>query len=60
MAERMQAFGEIQRIIHEDVVMLPDYERGIVYVSHPQVRGIRRHVIGAETDFTNAWIEAGE
>ncbi|HDZ09433.1 peptide ABC transporter substrate-binding protein [Pseudohongiella sp.] len=60
MEERMRAFGEIQRIIHDDVIMLPDYERGYVYVTHPQVRGIRRHVIGAETDFTNAWIDAGE
>lgn len=60
MTERMQAFAEIQRIIHEDVVMMPDYERGYVYVTHPQVRGIVRHVIGAETDFTNAWIDAGE
>ena len=58
--ERMQAFAEIQRIIHEDVVMIPGYERGYVYVTHPQVRGIVRHVIGAETDFTNAWIDAGE
>ena len=60
MGERMRAFGEIQRILHEDVAMLPDYERGYVYVTHPQVRGIVRHVIGAETDFTNAWIDAGE
>ncbi|MBC52373.1 MAG: hypothetical protein CMQ34_00905 [Gammaproteobacteria bacterium] len=60
MTERMRAFAEIQRIIHEDVVMMPDYERGYVYVTHPQVRGIVRHVIGAETDFTNAWIDAGE
>jgi len=58
--ERMRAFAEIQRILHDDVVMLPDYERGYVYVTHPQVRGIVRHVVGAETDFTNAWIDAGE
>jgi oligopeptide transport system substrate-binding protein len=58
--ERMQAFAEIQRILHEDVVMIPNYERGYVYVTHPQVRGILRRVIGAETDFTYAWIEAEE
>ena len=58
--ERMRAFAEIQRILHEDVVMIPNYERGYVYVSHPQVRGILRRVIGAETDFTYAWIEAEE
>lgn len=60
MEERMQAFAEIQRIIHEDVIMMPDYERGYVYVTQPQVRGILRRVIGAETDFTYAWIDAGE
>jgi len=58
--ERMRAFAEIQRILHEDVVMIPNYERGYVYVTHPQVRGILRRVIGAETDFTYAWIEAEE
>lgn len=60
MEERMRAFAEIQRIIHEDVIMMPDYERGYVYVTQPQVRGILRRVIGAETDFTYAWIDAGE
>lgn len=55
--ERLRAFGEIQRILYQDVVNIPNYERGLVYVTHPQVRGIVRHVFGAEIDFTNAWIE---
>jgi oligopeptide transport system substrate-binding protein len=55
--ERMQAFARIQDILHEDVVNIPNYERGLVYVTHPQVRGIVRRVFGAETDFTYAWIE---
>lgn len=58
--ERLDAFGEIQRILLEDVVIMPDYERGYVYVTDPQVRGIVRHVFGSETDFTHAWIEPGE
>lgn len=58
--ERMRAFGEVQRIMHEDVVIIANYERGLVYVTHPQVRGILRRVIGAETDFTYAWIETDE
>ncbi|MEX0740730.1 MAG: peptide ABC transporter substrate-binding protein [Pseudohongiella sp.] len=58
--ERLDAFGEIQRILLEDVVIMPDYERGYVYVTDARVRGIVRHVFGAETDFTHAWIEPGE
>ncbi|MAY55586.1 MAG: hypothetical protein CMQ37_06930 [Gammaproteobacteria bacterium] len=55
--ERTDAFGEIHRIIREQVVIMPDYERGYVYVTDPRVKGIVRHVFGAETDFTNAWID---
>jgi oligopeptide transport system substrate-binding protein len=56
-AERMRAFGEIQRLIYEDVVIIPNYERGYVYVTDPRLRGMMRRVIGAEIDFTYAWIE---
>lgn len=55
---RMDAFGEIQRILHEEVVIMPNYERGLVYVTHPDLRGMIRRVIGAEIDFTYAWIDA--
>ncbi|MGA0840915.1 MAG: peptide ABC transporter substrate-binding protein, partial [Pseudomonadales bacterium] len=30
--ERMAAFGAIQQIIHDDVVIFPEFERGLVYV----------------------------
>ena len=54
---RMAAFAEMQRIIHEDVAMIPNYERGVAYVTHPRVKGILRRVVGADTDYTYAWIE---
>ena len=54
---RMAAFAEMQRIIHEDVVIIPNYERGVAYVTHPRVKGILRRVVGADTDYTYAWIE---
>ncbi len=54
---RMAAFAEMQRIIHEDVVIIPNYERGVAYVTHPRVKGIVRRVVGADTDYTYAWIE---
>ena len=53
---RMDAFGEIQKIIHEDVVLLPNYERGVVYVQDPRLRGVVRRVVGTNPDYTNAYI----
>jgi len=54
---RMDAFGEIQRILIDDAVILPNYERGVTYVTHPQLKGMVRRAVGADPDFTNAWIE---
>ena len=54
---RMDAFAEMQRIIHEDVAIIPNYERGVAYVTHPRVKGILRRVVGADSDYTYAWIE---
>lgn len=54
---RMDAFGEIQKIIHDDVVIIPSYERGVVYVRNPRLNGIQRRVVGADPDYTNASIE---
>ncbi len=57
---RMDAFGEIQRIIHEDVVVILNYERGSVYVTNPAVKGIVRRVIGANQDYTYAYIDGAQ
>jgi len=54
---RMDAFGAIQKIIQEDVVIIPSYERGLVYVRNPRLNGIVRRVVGADPDYTNAYIE---
>lgn len=54
---RMDAFGEIQRILIDDAVILPGYERGITYVTHPQMKGMVRRAVGPDPDFSNAWIE---
>jgi oligopeptide transport system substrate-binding protein len=55
--DRMQAFGAIQQQLFDDVVILPMYERGVTYVVHPQLKGVKRRVIGAETDYTYAYID---
>jgi oligopeptide transport system substrate-binding protein len=58
-AERMAAFGAIQQIIHDDVVIFPEFERGLVYVLHPALKGVVRRAVGADPDLTRAYIEEG-
>ena len=53
---RMDAFGQIQNILHEDVVLLQNYERGIVYVQDPRLKGVIRRAVGTDPDYTNAYI----
>jgi oligopeptide transport system substrate-binding protein len=53
---RMDAFGEIQRILFEDVVILPNYERGLVYVVNPGLENVVRRAVGPDPDFTNVRI----
>ncbi|MCZ6886993.1 MAG: peptide ABC transporter substrate-binding protein [Gammaproteobacteria bacterium] len=55
---RMDAFAEIQRIIIDDVVILPNYERGVVFVRDARLKGVVRRTVGPSPDFTNAYIEA--
>ena len=54
---RMDAFGAIQKIVQDDVVIIPSYERGLVYVRNPRLNGIVRRVVGADPDYINAYIE---
>ena len=57
--ERMAAFAEMQRIIHDDVPIIPQYERGAVFVMHPQLRGMVRRSVGTDPDYAFAWIDEG-
>jgi hypothetical protein len=52
----MNAFGEIQRIMIEDAVHLPNYERGRVYVQVPELQGVVRRAVGTDPDYTNAYL----
>ena len=54
---RMEAFARVQEIIHEDAVILINYELGSVYVANPRVKGLVRRAVGTDPDYTNAWIE---
>lgn len=51
---RMAAAAELQRILIEDVPVLPMAETGSAYVQHPQLRGVIRRVLGADPDYTYA------
>jgi oligopeptide transport system substrate-binding protein len=54
---RMDAFGGIQKILQDDVVIMPNFERGLVYVRDARLKGIVRRVVGADPDYTGAYIE---
>ncbi|MDE0479802.1 MAG: peptide ABC transporter substrate-binding protein [Gammaproteobacteria bacterium] len=54
---RMEAFAEIQDLVHEDVVIVPMYERGWSFVVDPRLKGFKRRSVGPEVDYTYAWID---
>ncbi len=51
---RMDAMGELQKIIHDDSVVLAQYEQGVIYLMHPKLKGVVRRVVGAHPDYTYA------
>ena len=53
---RMDAMGELQQILHDDAVILPQYEQGVIYLLHPKVKGVVRRVVGPDPDYTNAQV----
>jgi oligopeptide transport system substrate-binding protein len=55
--QRFKAMSHIQRIVVEDVPILPTYENGLLYVQHPRLKGVRRGVFGGDPSFKYAWIE---
>jgi oligopeptide transport system substrate-binding protein len=55
-AERMAAFGKIQQILIDDVVIVTNYERGVMYIQDPRLKGVVRKAIGFEPDYTNAYL----
>jgi oligopeptide transport system substrate-binding protein len=53
---RMKAFGDIQRMLIEDAIVITTYERGQSYVQNPRLKGVVRRSIGIDPDFSNAYI----
>jgi oligopeptide transport system substrate-binding protein len=53
---RMAAFGEIQRILIEDAAIIVNYDRGVMYVEDPHLKGVVRRAVGPEPDYTYAYL----
>ena len=54
---RIDAMAEAERILLDDVGILPTSEPGSVYVHSPRLSGVVRHVVGPDPDYTHARIE---
>ena len=51
---RMAAANDLQRIIQDQVAVIPTAETGSAYLQHPKLRGVVRRVLGADPDYTFA------
>lgn len=56
-ATRMAAFGEIQRILIEDAVIIVNYERGVMFVQDPRLKNVVNRAVGPYVDYRYAYIE---
>jgi oligopeptide transport system substrate-binding protein len=52
--ERMNAAAELQKIIIDDVPLIPMAETGSAYLQHAKLKGVIRRVIGQDPDYTYA------
>jgi len=53
---RFAAFAEVQRLLIEDAVIIPAYDRGVLYVQDPRLKGVGRRAIGGTPDYTTAYL----
>jgi oligopeptide transport system substrate-binding protein len=49
---RMDAMAEAEKLALDDLVVIPLYERVIIYAHNPRVTGIVRHAVGSDPDYT--------
>jgi oligopeptide transport system substrate-binding protein len=55
--QRMDAMAQLQRILQQDVGILPLFEGASVYLQHPALRGVRRAIFGGDPSYKFAWLE---
>ena len=53
---RNAVFGELQELIYEDVVILPQFERGYIYAQDNRIAGVRRSRIGGDPNYNFTYI----
>ena len=53
----MSAFGELQHILIENAVLIPQYERGYVYVQNAHLKGVVRRIFGGDPSYYYAYVE---
>jgi oligopeptide transport system substrate-binding protein len=53
---RNKIFSELQELIHDDVVILPQFERGYIYAQDNRIAGVRRSRIGGDPNFNFTYI----
>ncbi len=58
--ERMNAMAQLQRIMQEDIGILPLFEGASVYLQHPELRGVRRAIFGGDPNYKHARLEKAE
>ncbi|MBV1880938.1 MAG: peptide ABC transporter substrate-binding protein [Pseudomonadales bacterium] len=54
---RMSAFGKLQHILIENAVLIPQYERGYVYVQNAHLTGVVRRIFGGDPSYYYAYVE---
>jgi oligopeptide transport system substrate-binding protein len=59
-AQRMTAFANMQRLLIDDVPLLPVYESAEMYAIDPRLHGVSRALFGGDIDFRHAYLEAAQ
>ncbi len=54
--ERMAAFAEVQRILIEEVAIIVNYERGVMYVQDPRLKNVMRRPMGGDPNYSFAYL----
>jgi oligopeptide transport system substrate-binding protein len=52
---RMDAFGKIQQLIDDEVVVIPNSESGTAYLMNPSLKGVERNVLGPDPLYVYAY-----
>jgi oligopeptide transport system substrate-binding protein len=54
---RMQAFAKMQNMIGEEAIIIPQFERGIVFVESTEIKNIVRRIFGGDPSFRFAYLD---